>query len=141
MQDQSNRGSGKILAVDDDLHMRIFLTTLFKTAGYEIEVTRDGKEGMRKAREISPDLIVLDVMMPAEGGTPMYRQLKTDDDLKHIPVIMLTGVEGATFSHSLKLISAVEGAPLPEPDGYMEKPPDADRLLEMARELLGNKNS
>ena len=136
MPDQSNKTPKRILAVDDDLHMRIFLTTLFKTAGFEIEVTRDGREGMKKAREHPPDLFVLDVMMPAEGGVPMYRQLKTDDELKHIPVIMLSGVEGATFSHSLKLLNAAGGQSLPEPAGYMEKPPDPDRLLQMVTELL-----
>ena len=54
----------KILIVDDELHMRIFMATLFETSGYEPILARDGKEGIEKAREIKPALIILDVMMP-----------------------------------------------------------------------------
>ena len=76
----------KILVVDDELDVRIYVRTLFETSGYAPVVTRNGKEGLEKAKEISPDLIILDVMMPEAGGVSMYRKLKTDQDLKDIPV-------------------------------------------------------
>jgi DNA-binding response OmpR family regulator len=67
-----------VLIVEDELDMRIFISTLLETSGYRPVMTKDGNEGMRKARDVGPDLIILDVMMPGEGGVQMYRQLKTD---------------------------------------------------------------
>ena len=65
-----------VLIVEDELDMRIFISTLLETSGYQPVMTRDGNEGMLKAQDICPDLIILDVMMPGEGGVQMYRQLK-----------------------------------------------------------------
>ena len=80
-----------VLIVEDELDMRIFISTLLETSGYRPVMTKNGKEGLLKARDIGPDLIILDVMMPGEGGVQMYRQLKSDNALMDIPVIMLSG--------------------------------------------------
>ncbi|OGI07487.1 MAG: hypothetical protein A2Y40_07195 [Candidatus Margulisbacteria bacterium GWF2_35_9] len=89
-------GKKKILIVDDEMDMRIFISTLMETSGYKAVATRNGKDGIRKAGDILPDLIILDVMMPGEGGVQMYRQLKTDNTLKNIPVIMLSAVHSGS---------------------------------------------
>ncbi len=126
-----------VLIVEDELDMRIFLSTLLETSGYRPIMTRDGSEGMAKVREIPPDLIILDVMMPGEGGVQMYRQLKTDDTLKKIPVILLSGVAKNTFTHYLKMLnSRMEGA-IPEPSAYLEKPPEAETLIKLTERLIG----
>lgn len=125
-----------ILVVEDDLHMRIFITTVLETSGYNATATKDGKEGIQKAREAPPDLIILDVMMPEEGGVSMYRQLKADDKLKDIPVVMLSGVESRTFSHSLKMMNIGLEDPLPDPEAYMEKPPKAEELLSIIERIF-----
>ena len=127
----------KILVVDDELDMRIFISTLLETSGYSPVMTSDGKEGLRQARAVSPDLIILDVMMPGEGGVQMYRQLKTDHLFKDIPVIMLSAVARKTFSHYLKMLNVRLEDPIPEPDAYMEKPPEADQLLRLTENLIG----
>ena len=126
----------KILIVDDELNVRIYVSTLFETSGYIPIVTRNGKEGLQKAKALSPDLIILDVMMPEAGGVTMYRKLKIDPQLKDIPVIMLTGVGQNSFSHYLKMLNIQVKDPIPEPDAYMEKPLDHDKLLELAEQLL-----
>lgn len=128
----------KILAIDDDMDMRIFLSVLFETSGYKAYVARDGDEGILKAREVGPDLIILDIMMPGQGGVIMYRRLKSDRDLKNIPVIMLSGVKGKTFSHTLKMLDIGAGERLPEPEAYLEKPPQAEELLKTAEQFLGS---
>jgi CheY-like chemotaxis protein len=128
----------KILIVDDELDMRIFIKTLLETRGYKPVVTRDGKEGMRKAKSVVPDLIILDVMMPEEGGVQMYRQLKTDQNLKDIPVIMVSAISKKTFSHYLKMLNVQKEGHIPEPEAYMEKPPEADALLKMTGHLIGS---
>ena len=126
----------KILVVDDDLNMRIFLSTALKTSGYTVFAARNGKEGIRKAEAKVPDLVILDVMMPDEGGVLMYRNLKSHPKMKWIPVVMLSGVESATFSHTLKLLNLGQQTDLPEPDAYLEKPPKPEELLETIKEIL-----
>jgi CheY-like chemotaxis protein len=80
-------------------------------------------------------------MMPNEGGLSMYRGLKTDENLKRIPVVMLSGVEKGTFLHSLKMLHTGGQTALPEPEGYLEKPPKAEELLGMVNALLGRGDS
>ena len=127
----------KVLIVDDELDVRIYVRTLFETSGYTPIVTRNGKEGLEKAKELSPDLIILDVMMPEAGGVTMYRALKTDQKLKDIPVIMLTGIGEKSFSHYLKMLNLKVKDPIPQPDAHMEKPLDHEKLLELAKKIIG----
>lgn len=127
---------GTVLIVDDAMDMRVFITTLFKTGGYHAVACRDGAAGLEKAREIHPDLIVLDVMMPGTGGALMYKQLKSDDRFRRIPVIMLSAVGQKSFRHYLKMLNVNLDAPLPDPECYLEKPPDAQRLLDTANALI-----
>ena len=134
--DQIPADRKKILIVDDELDVRIYVRTLFETSGYTPIVTRNGKEGLEKAKELSPDLIILDVMMPEVGGVTMYRELKTDLELKDIPVIMLTGIGEKSFSHYLKMLNLKVKDPIPQPDAHMEKPLDHEKLLELAKKIL-----
>jgi two-component system, OmpR family, phosphate regulon response regulator PhoB len=127
----------KVLIVDDEMDVRIYVRTLFETSGYTPIVTRNGKEGLEKAKELSPDLIILDVMMPEAGGVTMYRELKADLGLKDIPVIMLTGIGEKSFSHYLKMLNIKAKDPIPQPDAHMEKPLDHEKLLELAKKILG----
>lgn len=121
----------KVLIVDDEMDMRIFISTLLETSGYKPFATRDGKEGLEKAKAVKPDLIILDVMMPGKGGVYMYRKLKTDKMLKDIPVVMLSAVAKKTFTHYLNMLNIRIEEDIPHPDSYMEKPPDADELLKI----------
>ena len=126
----------KILIVDDDLHMRIFISIMLETNGYKAIVTKDGKEGILEAKEVAPALIILDLMMPQQGGILMYRQLKVDKNLKDIPVIILSGVDSKAFSHSLKMLNMGQDDPIPEPEAFVEKPPKAEDLLNIVEALL-----
>ena len=134
--DKSQSSKGTILIVDDAMDMRVFISALFKTSGYHAITCRDGSAGLAKAREIIPDLIVLDVMMPGTGGSLMYKNLRLDRRLKRIPVIMLSAVGQQSFQHYLKMLNISLVQPLPDPDAYLEKPPDAQHLLETAIQLL-----
>ena len=134
--DEKVTASKRVLIVDDELDQRIYVAALFKTSGYAPIVTKNGKEGMQKTKELRPDLIILDVMMPEGGGVDMYRKLKRDPALRDIPVIMLTGVGEKSFSHYLKMLNIRIEEPIPEPDAYMEKPLDHEKMLELAEQLL-----
>jgi CheY-like chemotaxis protein len=128
-----------VLFVDDELDMRIFLSTVLKTGGYNAVPARNAVEGLQKARELAPDLIIMDVMMPLAGGVTLFQEVKQDERLKPIPVIMLTGVGEKAFRHHLKMLNLDRAEALPPPDAYLEKPLVPESLLAHIRSLLGQK--
>jgi DNA-binding response OmpR family regulator len=126
----------KILFVDDELDMRIFLSTVLKTEGYEAVAARNALEGIKKAHDVCPDLIIMDVMMPQAGGVTLFQELKKDAQLSHVPVIMLSGVSEKAFSHHLKMLNIRLDDSLPPPDAYMEKPLEPAKLVATIERLL-----
>lgn len=130
--------SKRILIVDDEMDMRIFISTLLETSGYKPIVATNGEEGIQKAREHKPAAIILDVLMPKSGGMQMYREVKTDVELKNIPVIMISAIAKKTFLHSMKLLNNYRGQTVPEPEAYIEKPPETEELLEILEKCINS---
>ncbi len=127
----------KVLVVDDEPDMRVFLSTLLETNGFKPLSAEDGRQGLEMARKSKPALIILDVMMPRESGVTMYRELKLDAALKEVPVIMLSALSRKTFFHSQRVLDEYKGEKIPEPNAYIEKPPEPEELLEAIRKHLG----
>lgn len=131
----------QVLIVDDELDMRIFLSTLLETSGYRPITCQNGRDGINKARSTKPDLILLDVMMPGDGGVKMYRALKTDPELASIPVIMITAVGHNSFTHYLNMLNAGLPRPVALPVNYLEKPVDPNALLAALRRVFSDVRS
>ena len=89
MSDQESP-RGRVLVVDDEPDLIRVLEFGLKASGYTVEVASDGQEGLKKAREIKPDVILLDLMLPKLDGYKVCRLLKFDDRFKHIPIIILS---------------------------------------------------
>lgn len=126
----------KVLVVDDELDMRLFLTTLLETNGFKPLAAENGITGLEMARKKTPALVILDVMMPQESGINMYREMKRDPELGKVPVIVLSAVAQKTFLHSQRVLNEYQGETIPEPDGYIEKPPEPEELLALVGKLL-----
>jgi DNA-binding response OmpR family regulator len=122
-----------VLVIDDDPDIVTFLTALLQDNGYETDSAPDGMEGLKKTRERKPDLILLDITMPEKSGVRYYRDVREDEELKSIPVIMVTGVmkEFEGFIHKRRQV--------PPPDGYIHKPVDKQLLLDTMEEVLSKK--
>jgi CheY-like chemotaxis protein len=130
-------GNKKVLVVDDERDMRIFVSTVVETSGFEATVASDGTEALQKASSNPPALVVLDVMMPKiDDGIQTYRQFRTDPRLSRIPIIILSAIAQKTFLHYIKMLNPRQGPQLPEPEAYMEKPPDANELSRLIGELV-----
>jgi two-component system alkaline phosphatase synthesis response regulator PhoP len=83
----------KILIIDDDPDFVDSIRAVLEARDYIVESAPDGTEGFKKAKEIIPNLIILDVMMTKNTeGFEVSREFQKDDDLKSIPVIMITGI-------------------------------------------------
>jgi twitching motility two-component system response regulator PilH len=88
----------KILLIEDSKFQRVANERALVKAGYDVIQAGDGAEGLRAARESIPDLIMLDMMLPKVSGLDVLRALKGDVLVKHIPVIVLSGLGQANES-------------------------------------------
>lgn len=127
----------KVLVVDDDPDVRMFSITVLEENGYEPIEATNGEEGMTLIRQEKPDLIILDVLMPRESGIKLYRELKTDDELKNIPVVILSGINEKSFLRSQKALTEFGGAEVPTPEFYLEKPVEAEELANTINKIMG----
>ena len=120
----------KVLIIDDEKDMRVYLEALFRKAGFETETAADGEQGVWLAEAHQPDLITLDVLMPRKSGVKAYRALRTSDKTRAIPIVVLTGLTRLDdFFGDLDN--------LPRPDALVEKPIDRDAFLGKVEGLIG----
>ncbi len=92
----------KILLIEDSKFQRVANSRALANAGYTVIPAADGEEGLQEARERVPDLILLDIMLPRLSGLEVLRALKGDELLKHIPVIVVSGLGQANEAKLLK---------------------------------------
>ena len=104
-------GNKKILVVDDERDIRIFVSTVVETLGFEAIAANDGAQALEKASSNPPALVILDVMMPRiDDGIQTYQQFKTNPKLSHIPIIILSAIARKTFLHSIRMLSPRQGS-------------------------------
>jgi len=127
----------KVLVVDDDVDIRKVVSKLVEKSGYEAIEAKNGVEGMGRVREDKPDLIILDMLMPKESGVRMYHELKTEESLKDIPVIVLSAIPKKSFLRSQKVLDEFAGQSVPEPEAYIEKPEEPEELIALMKKILG----
>jgi DNA-binding response OmpR family regulator len=124
----------KVLLVDDDRDFVEATRTVLEEK-YEVVVAYDGDEGIAKAREVKPDLIILDVIMPVEDGFTAADEIAADEELKKIPLMLLTSF-GARMTKETE-IPRSRGLEV-SADDYIEKPVDPDDLLASVKRLIGD---
>ncbi len=115
-----------ILVVEDNAEVRQYVASILSRT-YRVETAQHGEEGLEKARQCQPDLIVSDVMMPRMDGTTLCRLLKSDPKLNSIPVVLMT----ARATQQMKIESLEVGA-----DDYLSKPINARELMARAKNLI-----
>jgi len=147
--------SKKVMIIDDDENTVKFLSVVLNENGYESVSACDGREGMEKLKEDRVDLIILDVMMPKKTGFVLFKQLKKSEQLRDIPVLMLTGVAASladmdsesddtmarpydSLRESLrKAIQDMRESGDIKPEMFVDKPIDPDSFIEKIRQLIG----
>jgi CheY-like chemotaxis protein len=122
------RHKKRAVVVDDEDDICAYLSTLLRDSGYDVIVAHNGAQALEFAKEEKPDIITLDISMPESTGVKAYRTLKTDEQLKKIPVCIITGVDDMNI-----YFKKLRGFPIPE--AYFSKPVDADVLLKTINEL------
>ncbi|MFN3612149.1 response regulator transcription factor [Tepidimonas sp.] len=117
----------RVLIVDDEPNILISLEFLMKREGYEVQVARDGEEGLALAGSWRPDVVLLDVMMPRKSGFDVCQAIRADAALAGMRVVMLTAKGRDT--------DVAKGLALGA-DAYLTKPFSTQELVRRVRELL-----
>ncbi len=126
--DNASEGSSKILIVDDDVEIIESVRYALEGEGYEVVIARDGNQGLAIAERESPNLIILDMMMPKRSGFLVLEKLRRMSD-QMVPVIMITGNEGSRHKAYAELLGVSE---------YLHKPFQMDKLLSAVEKLLAS---
>lgn len=122
----------KILLIDDDIDFVEATKTILESKSYEVIVAYEGNEGLRKAREENPNLVLLDIIMPVKDGFSAAEQFKIDPQLSEIPVVMLTSYSARRAGTSIPVSRGLEL----EAEDYIEKPISPERLLNLVEKYL-----
>jgi DNA-binding response OmpR family regulator len=121
----------RILIVDDDPDVRLSLHVRLKANNYDVYFAEDGVGGIAEARKHMPDLILLDLGLPAGDGFSVLERLQANNNLSMIPVIVVSGRDrNANRDRAIKA-----GA-----KAFLQKPVDNARILAVIRQVLGEKN-
>ncbi|MDZ8189944.1 MAG: response regulator [Nostoc sp. ChiSLP02] len=124
--------SHSILVVDDNPDLRTYVSDILRRNGYQVQTSRNGYEGYRIAKEITPSLILTDLMMPLVSGLEMIQMIRNEEKLKGIPIILLT----AKVDEETRIEGTEYGA-----DAYLAKPFNDRELLAEVRNLLALKQN
>jgi twitching motility two-component system response regulator PilH len=126
-----------VIAVDDEVDAREFVSTVLEENGYTSILAENGEEAMELIRENKPDLVILDILMPGQSGIRMYRELKVSESLRDIPVIIYSGIARRTLLRAQAALTESTGESVPDPEAYIEKPVTAERLAAAVKKILG----
>jgi DNA-binding response OmpR family regulator len=125
MESQAKR----VVCIEDEPEMIDLVRLILGRKGFEVIGANGGVEGLEAVRRERPDLVLLDLMMPDMDGWEVYQQIKADDELRHIPVVVVTA--------KAQSIDKVLGLHIAKVDDYITKPFGPQELLESITKILG----
>ena len=120
--------SKRILIIDDEPDVLKLAAFRLKRWGYEILTANDGQTGLEIIENERPDLVLLDLRLPNLDGVDVCRQVKNNEALKHIPIILFTATADIAVAETAKQVGA---------DGYIVKPFEPEQLLEKIQSVAG----
>jgi len=123
----------RILCIEDETEMIELMRLILSRRGFEVHGAPGGVEGLKMVRELHPDLVLLDLMMPVMDGWEVYQQIRADESTRDIPVIVVTA--------KAQNIDKVLGLHIAKVDDYIAKPFSPQELLESVEKVLGRKSS
>jgi len=118
-----------ILCIDDDPEIITLMRLIFRTQGFRLVGAVSGPEGLETMRRVKPDVVLLDLMMPGMSGWEVYRRMRADEELREIPVVIVT-VRAQKIERTLGL--HVFGV-----DDYITKPFEIQELVQSVCRVLG----
>ena len=117
----------RVLYVEDTEVIRDTITRLLQLNGYEVNIAKNGQEGVTKALQLNPNIILMDLRMPVMDGYNAIEEIRNNPQIRHIPIIVISAWSSKTERTQAKLAGANE---------FFVKPPDLNRLIETIEKLV-----
>ena len=117
-----------VVCIEDEPEMIDLVKLILGRKGFELVGAVGGREGLETVRQLKPDLVLLDLMMPDMDGWEVYQKMKTDEELKEIPVIVVTA--------KAQSIDKVLGLHIAKVEDYVTKPFGPQELLQAVNKVL-----
>ena len=127
----------KIMVIDDEPDIRMYLMAALEDNGYQACDVGEGKSILDAVKEETPDLIILDIMMPRRSGVSVYKEFRTTETFKDIPVVIISGMLVAKDSIEEEFKKLIGDETIPLPNGFVEKPIKLPALLGLVEKLSG----
>jgi CheY-like chemotaxis protein len=124
----------RVVVIDDEPDICSYIAAILSEHGFEVRTANEAVTGEKLVRELRPDLICLDLMMPGRSGVQLFARLKGDPATKHIPLIMITAIKEKL---SIDWGEIADGLHERRPDAVVEKPVDPIRLMRTIEDVLG----
>ena len=124
----SAKDNKQILCIEDEPEMIDLIRLILERRGFNVQGAAGGMEGIKKVRELLPDLVLLDLMMPDMDGWEVYQQMKADEATRGIPVIVVTA--------KAQSIDKVLGLHIAKVDDYIAKPFSPQELLDSVEKVF-----
>lgn len=121
----------KVVCIEDELEMIELVKLILGRNKFDVTGAVGGHEGLEKITEIKPDLVLLDLMMPEMDGWEVYQKMKASDDMRDIPVIVVTA--------KAQSIDRVLGLHIARVDDYITKPFGPQELLDSVERVINNR--
>ena len=122
----------KVLIIDDEPDVVVYLNAVLESNGYESFSANDIQYAMQLVKEVHPDLICLDIMIPKETGISFYVKLRKTKEFKNIPVIIISGI---IETEKYNFRSYVKDVSIQPPECFMDKPIDVEKYIQKINEL------
>lgn len=119
----------KIMIIEDEPDIREYLLAVLSDNGYRGLGLSQGRSATKAARNHSPDLILIDIMMPRRSGISIFMELRRNAELRHIPVAFMSGISNGADFLAEEIGKAADHAPLRPPEGFIEKPIRREGLI------------
>ena len=120
-------GKKRILVIEDEKNMADLVVQVLQKEGYEVDAAYDGEEGLNKIKATKPDIVLLDIVLPKLDGRDLLKKAKQDEDIKHIPIVVLSG-RSEQWDRDIGLELGA--------DEYIEKPLEIVKLLRQIKNVL-----
>jgi two-component system, OmpR family, response regulator VicR len=128
----NNTNVKRIVCIEDESEMIDLIQLILNRRGFEVVGASGGQEGLQMVRDMHPDLVLLDLMMPDMDGWEVYQQMKAEESTRNIPVIIVTA--------KAQNIDKVLGLHIAKVDDYIAKPFGPQELVESVERVLAPKS-
>ena len=127
-----------VLIVDDEPDIVNYLEMILQDNGYETLTAANGNEALELVKKEKPALVTLDISMPEASGTRFYKEVRTDPELKEIPVFIVTAVTGLGGDETAYERFISSRRLVPPPEGFFHKPIDREEFIQAVKDELGD---